>query len=138
MQNKPHHGKGHKNYARKYSWKVWTFLFEATLALENMLFVYLGNSLYLPNVVYPEIKSSFHSWFPCIDFVLKIMIPKKGSKPKNFMKHTIYRWFQVPAPTLRHLRPFLTFFLIFLDFYLMISWNSTWQNPLKPVFAGKV
>ena len=70
-------------------------------------------------------KPSLHSGFPCINFVLKIMIPKKGSKPKIFIKHTIFRWFQVPALTFRHLGPFLTFFLIFLDFYLMISWNST-------------
>ena len=73
---------------------------------------------------YPDVIP-LHSGFLYINFVLKIMIPKKGSKPKIFIKHTIFRWFQVPALTFRHLGPFLTFFLIFLDFYLMISWNST-------------
>ena len=67
----------------------------------------------------------------------KLWYQKKVPNP-IFIKHTIFRWFQVPALTFRHLGPFLTFFLIFLDLYLMVSRNSTWQNPMKPVFAGKV
>ena len=62
-----------------------------------------------------------HSGFPCINFVFEIMIPKKGSKPKNLIKQTIYRWFQVPAPNLSYFGPFLTFSLIFLNFSFMIS-----------------
>ena len=79
-----------------------------------------------------------HSGFPCINFVFEIMIPKKGSKPKNLIKQTIYRRFQVPAPYFSHFGPFSTFLLIFLDFSLMISWNSISQKPMKPVFACKV
>ena len=39
------------------------------------------------------VKSLSHSGFPCINFDFEIMIPKKGSKPKNLIKQTIYRWF---------------------------------------------
>ena len=114
-------------------------------ALSTSIFSKKLTRFFLSSKVHPMggrlmtyMKLSLHSGFPCINFVLEIMIPKKGSKLKKFIKHTICRWFQVPAPTFRHLRPFLTFFLIFLDFYLMISWNTTNQNPMKPVFAGKV
>jgi len=93
------------------------------------------------NVVVGEVvlkmcsKKVIHSGFPCINFVFEIMIPKKGSKPKKLIKQTIYRWFQVPAPTFNHFGPFSTFLLIFLDFSLMISWNSISQKPMKSVFA---
>ena len=99
-------------------WPTWISMF-LYLASKQQSFIQLIKT-------HPQsVKLSYHSGFPCINFVLKIMTPKKGSKPKIFIKHTIFRWFQVPALTFRHLGPFLTFFLIFLDFYLMISWNST-------------
>ena len=83
-------------------------------------------------------KIRLHSGLTCINFVFEIMIPKKGSKSKIFIKQTIYRWFQVPAPNLSYFGPFLTFSLIFLNFSFMISWNSISQKPMKPVFACKV
>ena len=35
-------------------------------------------------------NATIHSGFPCINFNFEIMIPKKGSKPKNLRKQTIY------------------------------------------------
>ena len=87
---------------------------------------------------FPLGKAGAHSGFPCINFVFEIMIPKKVSKPKKLIKLTIYRRSQVPAQYFSHFGPFSTFLLIFLDFSLMISWNSISQKPMKPVFACKV
>ena len=78
--------------------------------------------------------------YPCINFVFKSMIPKKGSKPKNLIEQTIYRWFQVPAPNFSHFGPFSTFLLIFLDFplwfYGIQSAKSLWSLYL-PVKCSK-
>ena len=63
-----------------------------------------------------QLKAKLHSGLPCINFVFEIVILKKGSKPKNFIKQTIYQWFQVPAPTFSHFGPLLTFSLIFYQF----------------------
>ena len=97
-----------------------------------------GNSLSTHTHCVKIDKNMVHSGLPCINFVFEIMIPKKGSKPKIFMKQTIYRLIQVHAPTLSFFGTFSTFSLIFLDFSFMISWDSISQKPMKPAFACKV